>query len=57
MANEGCLSIEGFRNVKRHRTVKVIYTTIQGKRKVQEFSGYVAQIIQHEVDHCNGMLI
>ena len=57
IATEGCLSIEGFRTVKRHKTVKVIYTTIQGKRKMQEFSGYVAQIIQHEIDHLNGILI
>ena len=57
IANEGCLSIKGLRTVKRHKTVKVAFTTLQGKRKVQEFSGYVAEIIQHEVDHCNGILI
>ena len=57
MAKEGCLSLDGTREVKRHRTVKVIYKTIQGKQKAQEFRGYVAEIIQHEVDHCNGILI
>lgn len=57
ITQEGCLSLDGTRTVKRHRTVKVVYTTIQGKRKLQEFRGYVAEIIQHEIDHCNGILI
>lgn len=57
ITKEGCLSLDGMRAVKRHKSVKVVYTTIQGKRKVQEFNGYVAQIIQHEIDHCNGILI
>lgn len=57
ITQEGCLSLDGLRTVKRHRSVKVVYTTIQGKRKVQEFSGFVAEIIQHEIDHCNGILI
>lgn len=57
MAEEGCLSLDGIRTVKRHRSVKVMYSTVQGKRKVQEFNGFTAQIIQHECDHLNGVLI
>ena len=57
MARESCLSLDGYRIVKRHNSVKVVYTNMKGKRKVQEFNGYIAQIIQHEVDHCNGLLI
>lgn len=56
-ADEGCLSLDGTRSVKRHRTIKVMWTEPNGKRRVREFSGFTAQIIQHEVDHCNGVLI
>lgn len=54
---EGCLSLDGQRNVKRHYTIMVSYTTTNGKNKVQQFGGDIAQIIQHEVDHLNGILI
>lgn len=57
ITDEGCLSLEGTRQVKRHRSVKVTWTTPAGKKKVQEFHGLLAQIIQHETDHCNGVLI
>lgn len=57
IAQEGCLSLDGLRTVKRHKSVKVMWTDQNGKRKVQEFSGYVAEILQHEIDHCNGALI
>ena len=56
-ADEGCLSLDGTRSVKRHRTIKVMWTELNGKRRVREFNGFTAQIIQHEVDHCNGVLI
>lgn len=56
-ADEGCLSLDGTRSVKRHRTIKVMWTEPNGKRRVREFNGFTAQIIQHEVDHCNGVLI
>lgn len=56
-ADEGCLSLDGTRSVKRHRTIKVMWTEPNGKKRVREFSGFTAQIIQHEVDHCNGVLI
>lgn len=54
---EGCLSLEGTRKVKRHRSVTVIYLTKTGKTKKQKFTGFIAQILQHEIDHCNGILI
>lgn len=56
-ADEGCLSLEGARRVRRHNSVKVVWTTREGKRKMQEFNGFTAQILQHEIDHCNGILI
>ena len=54
---EGCLSLEGTRKVIRHRSVTVIFTTRTGKTRKQKFTGFVAQILQHEIDHCNGVLI
>lgn len=57
IAQEGCLSLDGIRPVKRHRSVKVMYSTVQGKLKVQEFNGFIAEVIQHECDHLNGVLI
>lgn len=57
MAQEGCLSLEGLRTVKRHKKIKVIYTTPSGKAESKEFSGFSAQVLQHEIDHLNGILI
>lgn len=57
IADEGCLSLEGLRQVKRHNTVKVMWTDTSGKKRVREFNGFTAQILQHEIDHCNGLLI
>ena len=57
MATEGCLSLDGSREVKRHNSVMVSWVTPKGKRNVKEFTGWIAEIIQHEVDHCNGILI
>ena len=56
-AEEGCLSLTGTRKVKRYRSIKVRYQneTMQTRRKT--FTGWTAQIIQHEIDHCNGILI
>ena len=71
LAEEGCLSLQGQRRARRHRTIKV-----QGQRRarrhrtikvqwqdrqmqthVRNFTGWTAQIIQHEIDHCSGILI
>ena len=57
IAKEGCLSLDGMRTVKRHNSIKVMWTDRNQKRKVQEFHGYVAEILQHEIDHCRGILI
>lgn len=54
---EGCLSIPGVRPATRYRTIKVSYQDLQLKERVKSFSGWTAQIIQHEVDHCNGIII
>lgn len=55
---EGCLSLHGGpRPVKRYRSVKVSYQTAELKPRIKTFSGFTAQIIQHEIDHCGGILI
>ena len=57
VAKERCLSLDGEREVKRHKKIKVGYTTQNGKRKCEDFGGFVAQVIQHECDHLKGILI
>ena len=55
---EGCLSLLGGpRKCKRYKTIKVQFQTLEMKTHVKKFTGWTAQIIQHEVDHCNGILI
>ena len=55
---EGCLSLLGGpRKYKRYKTIKVQFQTLEMKTHVKNFTGWTAQIIQHEVDHCNGILI
>lgn len=55
---EGCLSLQGTpRKCKRYSTIKVKYQTLEMKTHIKNFTGWTAQIIQHEVDHCNGVLI
>ena len=54
---EGCLSLDGEREVYRHKKIKVGYTTLNKKSRVEVFGGIVAEIIQHECDHLNGILI
>ena len=54
---EGCLSLEGSRNVERYSTVLVSYTDRNGKRTTKTYNELLAVIIQHEVDHLNGKLI
>ena len=56
-AEEGCLSLEGVRKTKRWQSIKVQYQTMDGKLRIKTFTGWTAQIIQHEIDHCNGILI
>lgn len=55
---EGCLSLLGDpRKCKRYKTIKVQYQTAEMQTRLKTFTGWTAQIIQHEVDHCNGILI
>lgn len=56
-AEEGCLSLEGVRKTRRWQIIKVQYQTPEGKPRIKNFTGWTAQIIQHELDHCNGVLI
>ena len=54
---EGCLSLEGQRKTKRYQYIKVRYQDRSLIWHVKRFSGWEAQIIQHEIDHCNGVII
>ena len=55
---EGCLSLLGGpRKCKRYKTIKVHFQTLEMKTHTKNFTGWTAQIIQHEIDHCNGILI
>lgn len=55
---EGCLSLLGGpRKCKRFRKIKVKYQNLELQTRLKTFTGWTAQIIQHEVDHCNGILI
>ena len=54
---EGCLSLDGVRKCTRYKKIEVEYSDINWKKKVKKFSGFTAQIVQHEVEHLNGVLI
>ena len=56
-AEEGCLSLSGTRKAQRWRSIKVKYQTEELQTRFKSYSGWTAQIIQHEIDHCNGVLI
>lgn len=57
LAEEGCLSLSGTRTATRYRTIKVSYQDLDMKPRTKSFTGFTAQIIQHELDHCDGVLI
>ncbi len=55
---ESCLSLLGGpRKCKRYKSIKVRYQTAEMQTRIKTYTGWTAQIIQHEVDHCNGVLI
>lgn len=54
---EGCLSLTGERQTTRYQRITVRYQNTSWQWQTQQFEGFVAQIIQHEVDHCEGILI
>ena len=57
LSEEGCLSLSGERKTKRYRTITVTYQDMNLNTKTQEFTDFIAEVIQHEVDHCEGILI
>lgn len=57
-AEESCLSLFGGpRPCKRYKTIKVQWQTVEFQTRIKTFTGWTAQIIQHEIDHCDGILI
>ena len=54
---EGCLSLEGVRKTKRWNEIEVEYYDMMMKSHRNQYKGFTAQIIQHEIDHCNGIII
>ena len=56
-AQEGCLSLSGVRAAKRWRCIKVRWQNERFETRLKTFTGWTAQIIQHEIDHCDGILI
>ena len=54
---EGCLSLVGLRKTKRWQSIKVQYQNEAFQVRLKTFTGWTAQIIQHEIDHCNGIII
>lgn len=54
---EGCLSLIGERECKRYKEIEVDYLDIKFNKKHGKYEGFVAQIIQHEIDHTNGIII
>ena len=56
-AEEGCLSLDGVRRAVRYQNIEVEYRDDAWKKRRQRFSGWIAQIIQHEADHLEGVII
>ena len=56
-AEEGCLSLTGTRKAKRFKSVKVQWQNEKLQPRIKTFTGWTAEIIQHEIDHCEGVLI
>ena len=54
---EGCLSLIGVRPCTRYQEIELEYQDMNWKKQRQKYTGWIAQIIQHEVDHCNGIII
>lgn len=54
---EGCLSLTGVQPTKRWKTIKVKWQNEKFQQRIKNFTGWTAEIIQHEIDHCEGILI
>lgn len=57
IAEEGCLSLDGTRKTRRWNSIEVEYSDMSFKPHTGKYSGFTAQIIQHEIDHCAGIII
>ena len=56
-AQEGCLSLVGLRPARRFQSIKVRWQNEKFQERLRTFTGWTAQIIQHEIDHCEGIII
>lgn len=56
-AEEGCLSLTGRRKAKRFQTIKVQWQNEKFQTRIKTFTDWTAEIIQHEIDHCEGIII
>ena len=56
-AEEGCLCLSGTRSTTRWRSIKVRWQNERFQERIKTFTGWTAQIIQHEIDHCDGIII
>jgi peptide deformylase len=56
-AEEGCLSLSGVRQTRRYRKITVVWQDMEMKHRMIKMEGFAAQIVQHEIDHCDGILI
>ena len=54
---EGCLSLDGVRKTKRYRSIRITWQDAQMREHIGTLDGFQAQIVQHEIDHCDGKLI
>ena len=54
---EGCLSLIGVRKTKRYKEIEVTYQDEDFVERTQKFIGFIAQVVQHEVDHLEGIII
>ena len=54
---EGCLSLVGLRPARRFQSIKVRWQNEKFQERLRTFTGWTAQIIQHEIDHCEGIII
>ena len=54
---EGCLSLDGKRKTRRYRSIRLQRQDLQMKKRIGNLDGFQAQIVQHEIDHCDGLLI
>ena len=57
LTNEGCLSLDGNRSIKRFKRIKVEYYNDKFQKRIKTFNDFTAEIIQHEIDHLNGIII